>query len=102
MRRASDAPWKVWGNRLAYRMSRAEKISGRRGDQGRAALVPASGTEPRQSALLSRTGIGPQPLTLKSPSKAPRVSAGLSIILAAWRSPRCPCKGFHRVPLLEP
>jgi hypothetical protein len=32
MRRASDAPWKVWGNRLAYRMSRTEKISGRHGD----------------------------------------------------------------------
>jgi hypothetical protein len=34
MRRASDAPWKVWGNRLVYRMSRTEKISGRRDDWG--------------------------------------------------------------------
>ena len=42
-------------------------------------LWPAAGTWSRQSALSARTGIKPPAPHPQSPSRAPRVSAGLSI-----------------------
>ena len=55
MRRASDAPWKVWGNRLVYRMSRTEKISGRRDDLGGRARGPVRQRQLRRGSLLLLT-----------------------------------------------